>query len=683
VELALIAVFGSIAAVFVAGQIGRLVPALTPALTVVAVLLLLAQPIFIMWLVHLVRPQPRLVLGLVVAGFLISAVGYLLPAQRIDAVVLFIGAYFAVAEGAAALILLRVAQRRHGLARLRLRIASLATVLFGAAVVAASIGAVTVSPQAPNPAQPLATIAGLAAALTYLVAFLPPIWLHGIAQRAVAFDLGTQLVTAPMGTQPQVMWGSLAEAALRLLEATDVTIVDPSGETLAGARTGAAPDDWQADGPITTVDIALTDQPGGPHLIAQVEGRLLFVEDDTTVLRLLGTMTLRAVEREDAMVQLAQAGRELEAAAAIRASEARFRALLEAVPSAVLAVDVAGKIVWATGPTSDVLGVPVPELTGRRLSEMVVDEDLDLGLVAPGDERVRRGELLVRRADGSTLPVDVAASTFALDERTFQIFVLSDASWRAAANQLRDRFLGVLSHELRTPITSIYGGTHLLIGRGDRLDPESRREVLGNVASEAERLLRITENLVVLARVERGADFFDFRPVALRQVMTELVNHERRLWPGMNISLESEPGLPLVAADEDYLAQVLRNLISNAGKYAGPSANVRVMASQEDGEVVVRVIDDGPGLKADDAEHIFDLYYRAAETAATPGAGIGLFVCRSLVEAMGGNVWARNADEGGAEFGFSLPQYLEPLEPGILEAGTDQAQLASSDGSLA
>jgi PAS domain S-box-containing protein len=665
VELALLLVFGATAMVFAAQELNSLLPDLGGTFTNLSIVLLLSQPVFIIWLVHLIRPQPRWVLGLVVAAFAISVAGFFLPAERLDAAILFIGGYFASAEGAAALILLRIGQRRHGLPRLRLRVAAFATLLFAGAIVIASVGAVSTAPEAPNPAQPLANLAALAAALAYIVAFLPPFWLHGIAQRAVAFDLGTQLVSAPSGTQPGVLWGSLAEAALRLLGAEHVAIVDASGNGLARApAVGPRPAGADlADGPITTIDVALSGRlAAGPHLIAHIEGRVLFIEDDTAVLRLLGTMTLHAVEREGALVRLAEVARELEAAAVVRSSEARFRALLEAVPSAVLAVDASGSIVWATGPTAELFGMPVPELAGRRVSELIADHDIELA-PSPGEEgRVRRAELTARRQDGSTLPVDVAATEFELDDRPFQLFVLSDASWRAAANQLRDRFLGVLSHELRTPITSIYGGTHLLINRGERLDDESRREVLTNVASESERLLRITENLVVLARVERGADFFDFRPVALRPVLADFVAHEQQLWPGMTIELDVTPHLPLVAADEDYLAQVLRNLLSNAGKYAGPSANVRISASEQDGAVVVRVIDDGPGLKAAESDQLFDLYYRAADAATAPGAGIGLFVCRSLVEAMGGEVWARNHEGAGAEFGFSLPQYVEPGE---------------------
>jgi two-component system sensor histidine kinase KdpD len=230
---------------------------------------------------------------------------------------------------------------------------------------------------------------------------------------------------------------------------------------------------------------------------------------------------------------------------------------------------------------------------------------------------------------------------------------------------MRDRFLGILSHELRTPITSIYGGTQLLLKRSDRLDEGTRSELMTSVAAEAERLQRIIENLLVLARVERGADFFDARPVTLKAVLTDFVAHEQRLWPETEIRLHVARGLPLVAADEEYLALILRNLLSNAAKYAGQHAIVELSAAQSvdngdgTGEVTVSVVDNGPGISESDADQLFGLYFRSANASATPGAGIGLFVCRGLVNAMGGRIWAKQRPEGGAEFAFSLPIYEE------------------------
>src|SRR6185503_13143853 len=216
---------------------------------------------------------------------------------------------------------------------------------------------------------------------------------------------------------------------------------------------------------------------------------------------------------------------------------------------------------------------------------------------------------------------------------------------------------------------------------------ETQRELLESVAAESERLQRMIENLVALARIERGVDFGGPRPVLVDRLMPDLVNRERELWPGVDIRLEIDHAVQLAAADEDYVAQVLRNLISNAAKYSGPGHAVTVRVEDGGPEVVVLVRDNGPGIDEAEAERLFTLYYRSSSLAsAAPGAGIGLFVCRELVTTMGGRIWAKPLPEGGSEFGFSLPAYADEVEPSF---ETPQVQLcgaalngASQKGSL-
>jgi signal transduction histidine kinase len=156
--------------------------------------------------------------------------------------------------------------------------------------------------------------------------------------------------------------------------------------------------------------------------------------------------------------------------------------------------------------------------------------------------------------------------------------------------------------------------------------------------------------------------------VLLERLLKQLVDRERRLWPEVTIKLMVHGPVQMVAGDEEYLAQIMRNLLSNAAKYSGSGATVEVVVMDGPDEVLVLVRDDGPGIAIEDADKLFNLYYRAAQQASTaPGAGIGLFVCRELVSTMGGRIWARPLEEGGAEFGFSLPAYPDELEPVVVE----------------
>jgi two-component system sensor histidine kinase KdpD len=231
-----------------------------------------------------------------------------------------------------------------------------------------------------------------------------------------------------------------------------------------------------------------------------------------------------------------------------------------------------------------------------------------------------------------------------------------DVTSRVDADAARDAFLGVLSHELRTPITSIYAGAELLRRRvkGD----EATRELAAGLVDEANRLHRLVENLLVLSRVERGADLRRDDPVLLHHLARRVVAYEADRWPGVRFELETPATLPAVTGDESYVEQILRNLLSNGAKYGPEGGRIVVRLEDTEDEVVLRVQDDGPGFEPGTEDSLFDLFYRAPGAARTaPGAGIGLYAVRALASAMDGRVWAHNRPEGGAEVGVALPVY--------------------------
>jgi two-component system sensor histidine kinase KdpD len=246
--------------------------------------------------------------------------------------------------------------------------------------------------------------------------------------------------------------------------------------------------------------------------------------------------------------------------------------------------------------------------------------------------------------------------------------VVTDVTWRKEADAMRDRFIDVLSHELRTPVTSIFGGSQVLLSKGSNLDEATRNELLADVGGEAERLQRMIENLLILARVERGADVLEVSPVLLHRLLPEVLQREQTMWPTIDLQTAIPVSVPLVSGDEPSISLVIRNLVSNAAKYAGDDATVRVSVEAEDSKgATIRVEDDGPGISPAEADKLFDLYFRSEVSAPAPGSGIGLFVCRQLVAAMGGRIWAKARETGGAEFGFSLPLWIE--EPSVETSG--------------
>jgi K+-sensing histidine kinase KdpD len=225
--------------------------------------------------------------------------------------------------------------------------------------------------------------------------------------------------------------------------------------------------------------------------------------------------------------------------------------------------------------------------------------------------------------------------------------------------ELRAAFNSIVSHELRTPITAIYGGAKVLARRNRELDETTRQELIDDLEAEADRLYRLVEDLLVLSRSEYGTVERADEPVALARVVERVANSEQARWPGVRFVVRAA-SVPTARGDETYVEQVTRNLLGNAAKYSPAGSTVEVEVDETEEGVRTRVLDAGVGIKAEEAERLFELYYRSPDTARmATGAGIGLYVCRALVEAMGGRIWAAARPTGGAEFGFVLGRYEE------------------------
>jgi two-component system sensor histidine kinase KdpD len=232
------------------------------------------------------------------------------------------------------------------------------------------------------------------------------------------------------------------------------------------------------------------------------------------------------------------------------------------------------------------------------------------------------------------------------------------AADRSEDDAYREAFLAILSHELRTPITSIYAASTLLSRPG--LDEERRMELVEDIAQEAERLRRLVEDLVVLARAERGAIQVHTEPVLLAHVLRRVCDQQKRRWPDNTFELSVAPQVPVARAEESFVEQIARNLLENAAKYGPADRPVEIVVDESDGCPQVRILDRGPGIDPAEAQRLFEVFYRSPRTSRVAGSGIGLFVAHRLVESIGGSIWARPRDDGpGAEFGFRLQPFSD------------------------
>jgi K+-sensing histidine kinase KdpD len=263
----------------------------------------------------------------------------------------------------------------------------------------------------------------------------------------------------------------------------------------------------------------------------------------------------------------------------------------------------------------------------------------------------------VVRGDGSNAVVRLVVQPIAVGRGRGAVLSAVDETAAYEVERLRDAFLGIVGHELRSPISSVLSAADLL--RGGGLEPDVAAEVAADLGSEAQRLHELVEQLLRLADLERLGIAAGDEPVQLRNLARRTIRRWKQRRPRLQIELESPAEVPPVAGEDGYITQALDVLLDNAAKFAGSSAPIIVRIEAVDGEVRLHVLDEGPGIRDGDAGSIFELFHRArgrrpAEEGPS-GHGIGLFVARAIVGALGGRMWAESRPDRGADVGFALP----------------------------
>jgi PAS domain S-box-containing protein len=462
-----------------------------------------------------------------------------------------------------------------------------------------------------------------------------------------------------LGSQWSVDVASNGEDALRLLRErrADLVITDVMMPGLTGFE---LIDAIRHDPDISSVPVIALSARAGEE--SRADG--LDAGADDYVVKPFSARELTA--RVGASLKLARLRRETlveheRSAVALRQAHEKYQALVWSTADSVWEADATGAI--------DVDAPSWRAVTGQSAADWIGFGWLD---ALHPDDRVRvEREWRDRIADSTTFDIEfrvrdqrggwrwislrAAPLPSAGGRAPRWIGMNTDITARRQAEEARDAFVGVLSHELRTPVTTILAASELLAQPGRDRDPAMTDELTRDVVGEARRLQRLVEDLLVLSRAERSELVVETEPVLIHHAIRAAVGAESVRFPNVRFDVDA-PALPPVMADRTYVEQVLRNYVSNAAKYGGDMANVIVVAREEEAAITVRILDDGPGFPEASAGRLFDLFFRDPEAMRRqPGAGIGLFVTRTLVEAMGGQVWAKARDGGGAEFGFSLP----------------------------
>ena len=357
----------------------------------------------------------------------------------------------------------------------------------------------------------------------------------------------------------------------------------------------------------------------------------------------------------------------------------RYRDFLDALGVAVYTTDAAGSITFFNEAAATFWGRR-PELgeewcgslrlfhiDGRPLPH----GECPMAIALQENRPVRGVEAIAERPDGSRVrfvpyptPLRDARGTMigavnvlvdVTEQRRVEEALEATSTALRGSNAVKDEFLGLVSHELRTPVTTIFGNAQILRDRGETLADADRISMIADIADDSERLLSIIENLLLLTRLGSTAEL-ELEPQVLNWVVRKEVESFTRRHQGRRVRLLGTAKQLIVDADSTALALLTENLLNNADKYSPPGTAVDVIIQAKAGEAAVLVRDRGIGLSDAEAEALFAPFFRteAAKKQAN-GIGVGLAVCRRVIERHHGRIWARPRAGGGAEFGFALP----------------------------
>ena len=294
--------------------------------------------------------------------------------------------------------------------------------------------------------------------------------------------------------------------------------------------------------------------------------------------------------------------------------------------------------------------LPVDDNPGNALPARASDAESSYGLVLPlrydgeilGTLVVVRDHTRCPFDDGDRGIVSELARRLAIKLRHHEF-----TAQLQRASEIKDEILGMVSHELRTPLTTLLGNANALRRHGDNVPDESRTQALRDIESDAERLHEIVENMLVLARLDVDAEPL-MEPVLLQRILPPILKEQRFSGPQV-VTLDIHRDLPPVLGHAGYIRQVVVNLLSNASKYGG-AGPVEITAVPSEGGAAIHVADRGPGISDELAARVFSPFVRAGGTTGTHGLGLGLTVCKRLVEAQGGGLALSSRPGGGATF---------------------------------
>ena len=319
--------------------------------------------------------------------------------------------------------------------------------------------------------------------------------------------------------------------------------------------------------------------------------------------------------------------------------------------------------------------ITVQRADGREISL----EEFPLAQVLSTTETVRAEEIVMGAPNGRSITVLLNATPIRSEEGEVEsvVVTLQDMTPLEETERLRAEFLGMVSHELRTPLTSIMGSAVAILDASSDLDPAEMRQFLRIIVDQAHNMRDLIGDLLDVARIETGTLPANLEPAEVAALVDRARNTFLSAGGRNNLDIDIAPDLPLVMADRRRIVQVIGNLLSNAARHSPESSVIRVAAVRDGIHVEVSLVDEGRGLPAERLPHLFRKFSRADDDLGGD-TGLGLAICKGIVEAHGGRIWAESEGPGlGARFAFTVPA-VEEVGAGRVRPAPDLRQEATA-----
>lgn len=359
----------------------------------------------------------------------------------------------------------------------------------------------------------------------------------------------------------------------------------------------------------------------------------------------------------------------VERAAALETEKGRLEAILTSMAEGVLVTDQNNRIILFNPCAQKILDLPPSRVLGQH-----IDNACSLGGFCQLVDLIREMQMGDYLSEGREEHLEIRGKKIRVNmspllDKTWEfagvVMSIRDVTLEEEVDRMKTEFISTVSHELKTPLTSIKGSLQLILRRGRELH-DTERELLAVCQRNTDRLIRLISEILDISRIESGRIEFNFKPESINRLVSEAVEEMTGFASAHNVSLAEtvSPDLPPVFADHDRLIQVITNLLSNAVKFSPEGEIVTVDAEKEGSYISVSIIDHGKAIRKTDRGKLFKKFQQinGHDSEEQGGTGLGLAICKEIMERHHGRIFYRSRTGGGNIFTFTVPVYGDDCE---------------------